>query len=304
MAWQVPRKISSWNVPMPCTVRNRTIRAWLGRLAPAWFKGFHRNFMDFFRISWREWQSSMDFSWDFIGMIKMGWLLWDFRIFHGIFHGDSMGFKILFLSIDLGNLLIYRIKDSIYGIGWYPSVQWIASRVSTLETIHIFYHENKFGCPAVPQSYPKNKSNGCLQGLCEQHYRYGYLNNGYGMSTWLFIDMSIVHLIRCVTSSKQWMNEVWSSIPSFAISQNGYIKPYQWTNTNDHPRVWTIVTMAHMASIPSVWENQSSLYIYIYMYMYMYIYICIYICMCIYCEPPCCFEGGHRVMVSDSKGIP
>lgn len=29
---------------------------------------------------------------------------------------DSMGFKILFLSIDLGNLLIYRIKDSIMGL--------------------------------------------------------------------------------------------------------------------------------------------------------------------------------------------
>jgi hypothetical protein len=51
----------------------------------------------------------------------MGWLLWDLRIFHGIFHGDSMGFKILFLSIDLGNLLIN--KRFHYGMGWYPSVQ-------------------------------------------------------------------------------------------------------------------------------------------------------------------------------------
>ena len=184
----------------------------------------------------------------------MGWLLWDLRIFHGIFHGDSMGFKIYPLIWEIYCL----IKDSI--MGW-DGIQVFSRLLRGFPSWKpfIFYHENKFGCPAVPQAYPKNKSNGCLQGLCEQHYRYGYLNNGYGMSTWLFIDMSIVHLIRCVTSSKQWMNEVWSSIPSLAISRNGYIKPYQWTNTNDHPRVWTIVIMAHMASIPSIWENKSSL---------------------------------------------
>ena len=119
-----------------------------------------------------------------------------------------------------------------------------------------------------------------------------YVNNTIDMAiwtmgmglTWLLIDMSLVHLIRCVTSSKQWMNEVWSSIPSLAISRNGYIKPYQWIILMIIPECgqlspWHIWLLSHQSG------KINLLYIYIYVYCKctcIYIYTCIYICMYIY----------------------
>ena len=116
--------------------------------------------------------------------ILLGWQKWDdcygiWGFFMGFFMGIQWDSRYCFYQLIWE--IYWLIKDSI--MGW-DGIQVFSRLLRGFPPWKPFisYHENKFGCPAVPRSYPKNKSNGCLQGLCEQHYRYGYLNNGYGIN--------------------------------------------------------------------------------------------------------------------------